>query len=168
MLSPRSETSTLPILTDIGPERSLGPDPLAILRSDGLTSQSGANCGGPLFHRLGHGVRGRLGDSGASIQDGIRVGLRPHKFKSNTQLLRVQRVLGILKGLPPKSLLGVGSDAFLWPLLDAFPDLSVSAVVLTCAPPGRRFRSPPAERSCLGSREGQPLGLRRVRHGCQR
>ena len=47
-------------------------------------------------------------------------------------LVRVQKVLGILKGLQPTSLLDIGSGrgAFLWPLLDAFPDLPVTTVDL--------------------------------------
>jgi ubiquinone/menaquinone biosynthesis C-methylase UbiE len=40
-------------------------------------------------------------------------------------LPRVRKTLGALRGLAPESLLDVGSGrgAFLWPLLDAFPDL---------------------------------------------
>jgi 2-polyprenyl-3-methyl-5-hydroxy-6-metoxy-1,4-benzoquinol methylase len=75
-------------------------------------------------------VRGRLANSQASIQDGIEAGLRLHKFKSNAELPRVQRVLGILRGLQPQSLLDVGSGrgTFLWPLLDGLPYLRVTAV----------------------------------------
>jgi 2-polyprenyl-3-methyl-5-hydroxy-6-metoxy-1,4-benzoquinol methylase len=78
-------------------------------------------------------VRGRLANSGASIQDGIDAGLRLYKFKSNADLPRVQRVLGIMRGLQPQSLLDVGSGRgnFLWPLLDAFPHLRVTAVDLS-------------------------------------
>jgi SAM-dependent methyltransferase len=75
-------------------------------------------------------VRGRLADPAASIEDGIAAGLRLHKFKNDTTLPRVQRVLGILRGLAPESLLDVGSGrgTFLWPLLDAFPNLAVTSI----------------------------------------
>ncbi|HYZ83479.1 MAG TPA: class I SAM-dependent methyltransferase [Bryobacteraceae bacterium] len=78
-------------------------------------------------------VRGRLANSNASIHDGIEAGLRLHKFKSNAELPRVKRVLGILRGLQPQSLLDVGSGrgTFLWPLLDAFPHVRVTAVDLS-------------------------------------
>lgn len=74
-------------------------------------------------------IRGRLGDSGATLQDGVAAGLRLHKFKSNADLPRVQRVLGILRGLNPESLLDIGSGrgTFLWPLLSTFPALPVTA-----------------------------------------
>jgi ubiquinone/menaquinone biosynthesis C-methylase UbiE len=56
--------------------------------------------------------------------------LRLHRFKRTMGLARVQRVLGILKGLQPANLLDIGSGrgAFLWPLIDAFPWLPVTAV----------------------------------------
>src|SRR5260221_2119297 len=74
-------------------------------------------------------VRGRLGDR-ATMQDGIVAGLRLHKFKVNAELPRVQRVLGILRGLSPDRLLDVGSGrgTFLWPLLAAFPQVPVTAI----------------------------------------
>jgi 2-polyprenyl-3-methyl-5-hydroxy-6-metoxy-1,4-benzoquinol methylase len=52
-----------------------------------------------------------------------------HRFKRSASLPRVQRVLGTLRGLQPATLLDIGSGrgAFLWPLLDAFPSLSVLA-----------------------------------------
>jgi len=61
---------------------------------------------------------------------GIGRGLRLHKFKRTMELPRVQRVLGTLKGLQPASLLDIGSGrgTFLWPLLDSFPWLPVTAV----------------------------------------
>lgn len=61
---------------------------------------------------------------------GVRTGLRLHRFKRTMGLARVSRVLGILRGLRPDSLLDVGSGrgAFLWPLLDCFPDLPVTAI----------------------------------------
>lgn len=75
-------------------------------------------------------VRGRLGRPEAIIEDGINAGLRLHKFKSNSELPRIQRVLGILRGLVPESLLDIGSGrgTFLWPLLAAFPQLPVTSV----------------------------------------
>jgi ubiquinone/menaquinone biosynthesis C-methylase UbiE len=79
-------------------------------------------------------VRGRLGgvagehDAGA-IARGLAGGLRLHKFKSQTTLPRVRRVLGLLRGLAPATLLDVGSGrgTFLWPLL-ADPTLGALAV----------------------------------------
>lgn len=46
------------------------------------------------------------------------------------ELPRVRAVLGVIRGFAPESLLdiGTGRGVFLWPLLDAFPDLSVTAV----------------------------------------
>lgn len=75
-------------------------------------------------------VRGRLGNPSATVEDGVSAGLRLHKFKNDAQLARVQRVLGILRGLAPANLLDVGSGrgTFLWPLLDAFPGLAVTAI----------------------------------------
>jgi 2-polyprenyl-3-methyl-5-hydroxy-6-metoxy-1,4-benzoquinol methylase len=75
-------------------------------------------------------VRGRLANPSATIEDGLAAGLRLHKFKNDILLPRVQRVLGILHGLSPESLLDVGSGrgAFLWPLLDTFPNLAVTSI----------------------------------------
>jgi ubiquinone/menaquinone biosynthesis C-methylase UbiE len=66
------------------------------------------------------------------IKIGLSRGLRLHKFKRHTELPRVRKVLGILQGLRPASLLDIGSGrgTFLWPLLDAFPHLSVTALDL--------------------------------------
>jgi hypothetical protein len=68
-------------------------------------------------------VRGRLGDPSASIDDGLAAGLRLHKFKRNEDLTRVRRVLSLLRGLAPATLLDIGSGrgTFLWPLLAGFP-----------------------------------------------
>jgi len=75
-------------------------------------------------------VRGRLGNPAATIEDGQRAGLRLHKFKNDAKLPRVQRAIGILRGLAPENLLDVGSGrgTFLWPLLDAFPELPVTSI----------------------------------------
>ena len=81
-------------------------------------------------------VRGKLGREASRLSneeligEGLAGGLRLHKFKRSTELARVRKVLGILRGLSPASLLDVGSGrgTFLWPLLDAFPWLEVTAV----------------------------------------
>jgi 2-polyprenyl-3-methyl-5-hydroxy-6-metoxy-1,4-benzoquinol methylase len=66
------------------------------------------------------------------IAIGLDAGLRPHRFKRAMELPRVRRALGILRGLGPAELLDIGSGrgVFLWPLLDAFPMLPVTAVDL--------------------------------------
>ncbi|MEE8522945.1 MAG: methyltransferase domain-containing protein [Thermoanaerobaculia bacterium] len=53
-----------------------------------------------------------------------------HRFKRTVGLPRVQRVIGALRALAPRTLLDVGSGrgTFLWPLLDAIPDLPVLAI----------------------------------------
>jgi 2-polyprenyl-3-methyl-5-hydroxy-6-metoxy-1,4-benzoquinol methylase len=65
----------------------------------------------------------------AVIAAGQEAGLRLHRFKRTMGLPRVRKTLG---GLAPESLLDVGSGrgAFLWPLLDAFPDLPVTTLDL--------------------------------------
>jgi|SRR5579859_7013702 len=75
-------------------------------------------------------VRGRLGSPTATIEDGLDAGVRLHKFKRNTELPRVKRVLGILHGIAPDSLLDIGSGrgTFVWPLLASFPSLPVTAI----------------------------------------
>jgi ubiquinone/menaquinone biosynthesis C-methylase UbiE len=81
-------------------------------------------------------VRGRLGREAAGLSSeeliatGLARGLRLHKFKRNAELPRVRKVLGVLRGLAPATLLDVGSGrgTFLWPLLDAFPELEVTSV----------------------------------------
>lgn len=79
--------------------------------------------------------RGRLGLAASlpdpdAIDRGRLEGLRLHKFKRALHLPRVRRILGILRGLSPSSLLDIGSgrDAFLWPLLDTFPELPVTTL----------------------------------------
>jgi 2-polyprenyl-3-methyl-5-hydroxy-6-metoxy-1,4-benzoquinol methylase len=80
-------------------------------------------------------VRGKLGAMhGLSdheiISTGIEAGLRLHKFKRNTELPRVKKVLGLLRGLAPSNLLDIGSGrgTFLWPLVDSFPELPITAI----------------------------------------
>ncbi len=79
-------------------------------------------------------VRGKLGvdghDAQALIGLGLSRGLKLHKFKRQAELPRVRRVLGLLRSLVPTDLLDVGSGrgAFLWPLVDAFPELPVLAI----------------------------------------
>ncbi len=82
-------------------------------------------------------VRGRILEaprfSDAELLNwGYTQGLRLHKFKRTSELPRVRRVQGLLRGLlqPNGDLLDIGSGrgVFLWPLLDAWPDLRVTAV----------------------------------------
>src|SRR3954454_22908072 len=80
-------------------------------------------------------VRGRLQlpadlTPAQTFRAGQEAGLRLHKFKRTAGLPRVQKVLGILHGLAPADLLDIGSGrgVFLWPLLDSFPDLPVTAL----------------------------------------
>lgn len=67
-------------------------------------------------------------DGEAAIESGLAAGLRIHKFKV-TSLERVLRTIGILRSFAPASLLDIGSGrgSFLWPLLDSFPGLPVTA-----------------------------------------
>jgi ubiquinone/menaquinone biosynthesis C-methylase UbiE len=80
-------------------------------------------------------VRGRLPDApdlppAELVEYGRGHGLRVHKFKRSAELPRVRKVLGVLHSLGPSSLLDIGSGrgAFLWPLLDAFPELPATAL----------------------------------------
>lgn len=72
------------------------------------------------------------------IARGQAAGLKLHRFKRTIELPRVRAVLGILRGLSPESVLdiGTGRGVFLWPLLDAFPNL----LVTTVEPDEQRFR----------------------------
>jgi 2-polyprenyl-3-methyl-5-hydroxy-6-metoxy-1,4-benzoquinol methylase len=69
------------------------------------------------------------GQRAAIIELGRARGLKLHRFKRTMGLARVQAVLGILRGINPAELLDIGSGrgAFLWPLLDAMPELPVTA-----------------------------------------
>jgi hypothetical protein len=53
-----------------------------------------------------------------------------HYFKRVRLLPRIRWALGVLHTVQPASLpdIGSGHGKFLWPLLDAFPDLPVTAV----------------------------------------
>ena len=64
------------------------------------------------------------------IQRGLDAGLRLHRFKRTGELPRVRKVLGILHGLQPVDLLDIGSGrgVFLWPFLDAFSNVPVTAI----------------------------------------
>ncbi len=80
-------------------------------------------------------VRGKLPDApdlppAELLAFGRQAGLDFDKFKRKPLLPRVRRVFGLLRSLAPTDLLDVGSGrgAFLWPLLDAFPELSVTAI----------------------------------------
>lgn len=80
-------------------------------------------------------VRGKIGAADnlspeESIGLGRARGLRLHKFKRQAELPRVRKVLGVLQGLAPASLLDIGSGrgAFLWPLLDSFQHMKVIAL----------------------------------------
>jgi 2-polyprenyl-3-methyl-5-hydroxy-6-metoxy-1,4-benzoquinol methylase len=77
-------------------------------------------------------VRGRLGRDSATLEDGVEAGLRLHKFKTNSELPRVHKIIGMLRGLAPETMLDVGSGrgTFLWPLLASFPELRVTAIDL--------------------------------------
>ncbi len=61
---------------------------------------------------------------------GLAEGLPLKRFKRSGPLPRVARVLGFLRGVVPERLidLGPGRGAFLWPLLDSFPDLTVHGI----------------------------------------
>lgn len=79
-------------------------------------------------------ARGALGlpdlDDDAAIAAGEAAALRMHRFKRSAELPRVRAVIGALRGLAVQSLVDVGSGrgAFLWPMLDAMPDVQVVAV----------------------------------------
>lgn len=68
----------------------------------------------------------------ALMEFGLTYELPLHRFKKKmpTALPRVYRVLGILKGIQPESVLDIGSGrgAFLWPLIHTFPALPVTCV----------------------------------------
>ena len=69
-------------------------------------------------------------DDGEAIARGLAAGLRLTRFKRLSELPRVRRVLGVLRGLGPERVVDIGSGrgAFLWPLLDALPQVAVTVV----------------------------------------
>ncbi len=81
-------------------------------------------------------VRGQLQQSEPNLSDddliahGRAAGLKLHRFKRTKELPRIRAVLGVLKALEPATLLdvGTGRGVFLWPLLDTFPQLAITAV----------------------------------------
>lgn len=82
----------------------------------------------PLFSQSLHTLS--EAELAALIVLGYAADLRLHRFKQTMGLARVHKVLGLLRSLAPDSLLDVGSGrgAFLWPLLDAFPNLPVTTI----------------------------------------
>lgn len=78
-------------------------------------------------------ARGALGQPALTDDDAVAAataaGLRLHRFKRTAELPRVRAVIGILRGLGATSLgdLGTGRGAFVWPLLDELPALTVVA-----------------------------------------
>lgn len=79
-----------------------------------------------------HYVRGVLGLEGEDewlVEQGRAQGLRMHRFK-RSELPRVTKCIGLLKGLRPSSLLDVGSGrgAFLWTMLSELPYLKTTCV----------------------------------------
>lgn len=81
-------------------------------------------------------VRGRLPDMVGDLQMddllafGRAQGLKLHRFKRTMGLPRVSAVLGALRGIAPANVLDIGSGrgVFLWPLLNEFAELEVTAV----------------------------------------
>lgn len=64
------------------------------------------------------------------LEHGRGQGLKLHRFKRTATLPRVRAVLGMLRHVMPATLADIGSGrgVFLWPLMDAFPALSVTAI----------------------------------------
>ena len=56
--------------------------------------------------------------------------LRISKFKRSVPLPRITKVLGLLHSFAPQAIMDIGSGrgTFLWPLLDRFPSLQVTAI----------------------------------------
>lgn len=79
-------------------------------------------------------ARGALGrpdlDDEAALAAGRAAELRLHRFKRTSGLPRVRRVIGALRGFGVTRLIDVGSGrgAFLWPMVDALPDIEVTAI----------------------------------------
>ena len=66
------------------------------------------------------------------IAEAKAAGLKMHYFKRQEPLPRVKKVLGFLRSIAPESLLDVGSGrgAFLFPFMDAFPQVPVTSIDL--------------------------------------
>ncbi len=64
------------------------------------------------------------------LEAGRTAGLKLQRFKQTATLPRVRAVLGMLHGIQPANLLDIGSGrgVFLWPLLEEFDRLPVTAV----------------------------------------
>ncbi len=64
------------------------------------------------------------------LEHGRRRGLKLHRFKRSAELPRVRAVLGMLRNVSPATLADIGSGrgVFLWPAMDAFPALGVTAI----------------------------------------
>lgn len=81
-------------------------------------------------------VRGVAGDRAlddvAAVERGERHGMRLHRFKRTGGLQRVRAVLGALRGFGATSIvdLGSGRGAFVWPLLDALPEVTITTTDL--------------------------------------
>lgn len=71
-------------------------------------------------------------DAAALLAAGRKAQLKLYRFKDHSELPRVKRVLGILSGLQPESLLDVGSGrgVFLFPFLRRFPGVPVTSLDL--------------------------------------
>ena len=69
-------------------------------------------------------------ENAAIVEYGRSQGLKLHRFKRTAMLPRIRAVLGALRSLAPATLADIGSGrgVFLWPLLDAFPGLAVTAI----------------------------------------
>jgi ubiquinone/menaquinone biosynthesis C-methylase UbiE len=81
------------------------------------------------FARMQLGI-GPGGSADEVLRAADAAGLDLHHFKRSSLLPRVQRVFGVLRAMAPAAIVdvGIGRGAFLWPLLDAFPELRVLAV----------------------------------------
>lgn len=81
-------------------------------------------------------ARGALGrpdlDDAAALAAGQAAELRLHRFKRTSGLPRVRRVIGALRGFGVTRLVDIGSGrgAFLWPMVDALPEVEVTAIDL--------------------------------------
>lgn len=78
-------------------------------------------------------ARGALGarelDDDTAIARALDASIELHRFKRTAQLPRVRAVLGALRGFGPERVvdLGSGRGAFVWPLLDALPEVAIAA-----------------------------------------